>query len=80
MHKPIERRLPWAHARHKLFTAALAVGAVPALVAGQGLLAGAADAAPAAARVQGGQADREGLRSDPERDPRRVQHHRATRP
>jgi hypothetical protein len=49
MHKPIERRLPWAHARHKLFTAALAVGAVPALVAGQGLLAGAADAAPAAA-------------------------------
>ncbi|HUN37547.1 MAG TPA: hypothetical protein VMU95_36585 [Trebonia sp.] len=40
--------MPWAHARHKLLTAALAVGAVPALVAGQGLLAGPADAAPAA--------------------------------
>jgi len=49
MHKSIERRLSWAQARHKLFIAALAVGAVPALVAGQGLLAGAADAAPTAA-------------------------------
>ncbi|HTU76674.1 MAG TPA: S8 family serine peptidase [Trebonia sp.] len=49
MHRPTERRWPRARARRKLFTAALAVGAVPALVAGQGLLAGAATAAPVAA-------------------------------
>jgi hypothetical protein len=49
MPESTERRVPRAHARRKLFTTALAVGAVPALVAGQGLLAGVAHAAPAAA-------------------------------
>jgi hypothetical protein len=51
MHEAIERRAPRGRARRKLFTAALAVGAVPALIAGQGLLAGAADAAPAASSL-----------------------------
>lgn len=49
MHKGMGRRAPRAVARRKLLTAAIVAGAVPALVAGQALLAGAASAAPAAA-------------------------------
>src|SRR5262249_58527784 len=44
-----KRRAPGALARHKLLTATVAVGAVPALVAGQAALASAATAAPTAA-------------------------------
>ena len=45
MHKGMGRRAPRAVARRKLLTAAIVAGAVPALVAGQALLAGAANAA-----------------------------------
>jgi hypothetical protein len=44
-----KRRAPSALARHKLLTAAVVVGAVPALVASQAVLASAASAAPTAA-------------------------------
>src|ERR1700731_3372179 len=49
MHKGMGRRAPRAVARRKLLPGAIVAGAVPALVAGQALLAGAANAAPAAA-------------------------------
>lgn len=49
MHK--RRGIPRTLARRKLLTAAVAVGAVPALVASQALLAGAANAAPSSASL-----------------------------
>jgi hypothetical protein len=48
MHKGMGRALPRAVARHRLLTAAIAGGTVPALIGGQALLGGAATAAPAA--------------------------------
>jgi hypothetical protein len=48
MHKDMGRRVPRALARRRLLIAAIVAGAVPALFAGQALLAGAAIAAPAA--------------------------------
>ncbi len=49
MHKGMARRVPRAIARRRLLTAVIVGGAVPALVTGQALLAGAASAAPVAA-------------------------------
>jgi Peptidase inhibitor I9 len=49
MHEGKARRVPRAIARRRLLTAAIAGGAVPALIGGQVLLAGAASAAPTAA-------------------------------
>jgi hypothetical protein len=48
MHIPKVRPLPGALTRHRAWTAAAVAGIVPALVAGQALLAGAASAAPQA--------------------------------
>ena len=52
MHRGMARRVPRAIARHRLLTAAIVGGAVPALIGGQILIAGAASAAPAAAAAE----------------------------